>query len=114
MSILKIADLSFCETSLNNCSHIRGGITSIKSRVLRSVNSRLLFSIEEFEVEILGEILTENGDGIRYFYDNKTDTDGVIISKQTANGIAISGITEGNVPSGKRISSFAIASSRSL
>lgn len=104
MSKLKIANLSFCETDLNN-DQVHGGF--------------IIFSANRFlntffpELKPLKSLGFENDYKMQEFYDPETDSSGMIISKETDNGRILAGIFKGNLSngSGKYKASFARASS---
>ena len=108
MSKLKIADLSFFETELNNSGKIKGGI-SHKFRPFYYY--RFLFPVDESDMEVLEESVTENGSKTTYFYDEETDSSGIIVSKETETGKVMSVVAEGTVPNGRYASSSALAMS---
>ena len=107
MSKLKIADLSFFETELNNSGKIKGGI----SHIFRPFYYRFLFPVDESDMEVLEESVTENGSKTTYFYDEETDSSGIIVSKETETGKVMSVVSEGTVPNGRYASSSALAMS---
>lgn len=111
MSKLKISDLSFYETDFDNSSQVRGGMSLKHYLSLRFRYSRLLFPIEESEVEFLEESVGKKGETIRYFYDETVDGYGFVVSKDTDSGTVLFGVAERNVPNGKSVSSFALVSS---
>lgn len=110
MSRLKIADLSFCETEVENSGQIKGGMSStISFTYLFPSFSRFLLPIEESSVEVLGESIGKDGEKIRYFYDEEIDGYGFEISKENGNSKMISRVLRGNSSNGtyQRISALA-------
>ncbi len=109
MSRLKIADLSFCETELENSGKIKGGMSStISFSYFFPSLSRFLLPIEGSDVEVLEESVGKDGEKIRYFYDEELDGYGVEISKQNPSGKMISRVLTGNASNGsyQRISAL--------
>ena len=110
MSKLKIPDLSFCETELDNSDQVRGGM----SRHLYfpfSFYSGFWLPFRESEMEVIEESLAENGSKRTYFYDEETDSSGVLVSKETDTGKMMSLAAGGTSSNGGR---YAVSTSSML
>lgn len=111
MSKLKITDLTFFEADFNHSGNVKGGISSVEYPPIFRSYPRLTLFVKESEVEILEEFVGDKGERITYFFDNETDRNGVILSKETGTSKVLSGVAEGNISNGKSLNSFALASS---
>ncbi|MGD1910483.1 MAG: hypothetical protein ACFB2X_06415 [Rivularia sp. (in: cyanobacteria)] len=109
MNRLKIADLSFCETEFEDSAKVEGGMSSFFSYSFPFQN--FFLPIDESEVEILEELVGKNGDKIRYFYDEETNSSGVVISKETDSSKVMSTVLGGDIYGGRYVKSVAFASS---
>ncbi len=107
MSKLKINDLTFCETELDNNSQVRGGMSRHLYFPLSSYSGFWLpFRVSD--VEVLEESVTEDGSKRTYFYDEETDSSGILVSKETNTGKMMSVAAGGKSSNGGR---YALSSS---
>ncbi len=100
MSRLEIAELSFCETELENSGQIKGGMSSTNRFSSFSFGAfPRLISIpslkSDSDIEILEESEGKDGEKIKYFYDKGIDGFGVEVSKENGSGTMLSRIRSG-------------------
>lgn len=107
MSKLKIPDLSFCETELDNSCQVKGGMLGQPFSFHRYY--QFLLPLEESEMEVLEESVTD-GSRTTYFYDEETDSSGVLVSQESKTGKMMSVAGGGKSHNGR----YAFASSSAL
>ena len=111
MSRFKIADLSFCETEVNDSEKVTGGasISEYLSPYF-SYYDDFYFPSANSGFKLAEKSLTKHGYETSYFYDDATGDFAVVVSKASGNGKAYSQASKSYSSNGKIVSAKAFAS----
>ncbi|WP_414622987.1 hypothetical protein [Calothrix sp. CCY 0018] len=112
MSKFKIADLSFCETEINDSEKVKGGASISESLApYLSYHKDFYFPNAKSGFKLAEKSLAKYGYKTSYFYDDATGDFAIVVSKASGNGKAYSEASKGYTSNGIRNSakSFAAA-----
>ncbi|AFY52965.1 hypothetical protein Riv7116_0361 [Rivularia sp. PCC 7116] len=111
MSRLKITDLSFCKTDINDSEKVRGGASISESLAPHfSYYDDFYFPSANSGFKLAEKSLTKYGYKTSYFYDDATGDFAVVVSKAKGNGKAYSQASSSYAYKGKIASAKAFAS----
>ncbi|MEA5597863.1 hypothetical protein [Rivularia sp. UHCC 0363] len=108
MNRLNIADLSFCDTEINDSEKVKGGMLYDSLELYYGYLANFSFPIAKSDLKLVEQSLAKGGYKTSYYYDEKSGDIAILASK--GNGKSFSSNTISYLSNGERSSSFEFAS----
>ncbi|MCJ8281656.1 MAG: hypothetical protein MJK14_17815 [Rivularia sp. ALOHA_DT_140] len=105
---MKVVDLSFCETDVDNYRKVKGGKSSLDSLLshYRTKFADYSFPVAKSDWKLVEQSLAKDGYKTSYYYDDATGSYTLSASKKYGSGKTYSGLAKHYFYNGKSVSGY--------